>query len=61
MATPTTSGQIVALLIPTIIVAVSNSYIPHEFTMIRQLLSLILLGLMALIMILAIKSVLKEF
>ena len=61
MAPQTSVGRIFALLVPTIIIAIGNSYIPHDFALIRQLLSYVQLGFMAVIAVVTIKFVLEDF
>jgi hypothetical protein len=54
-------GRIFILLIPTIIIAILNSYIPHEYAAIRQALSYFQLALMAAIVFVTIRFVLEDF
>ena len=54
-------GRIFILLVPTIIIAILNSYIPHEFTAVRQVLSCVQLALMAAIVFVTIRFVLEDF
>ena len=61
MAPQTTIGRIFALLVPTIIVAVANSYIPHDYALIRQLLSYVQLAFMSAIAVVTVKFVLEDF
>jgi hypothetical protein len=56
-----TVSRIFYLLVPTIIVAVVNSYVPHDFALVRQVLSYVQFGFMALIMIVAVQYVLDDF
>jgi hypothetical protein len=61
MVPQTTVSRIFVLLIPTIVLAIVNSYVPHDLTLIRQTLSYVQLGFMAIIVIVAIQYVLEDF
>jgi len=61
MAPQTPVSRIAFLLVPTIVVAIANSYIPHDQTLIRQALSLLQLGFMAVIAVITIRFVLEDF
>ncbi len=61
MTSQTTTSRILTLLIPTIIVAIGDSYVPHELNLVRQLLSFVLFALMAIIMVVAVRAVIDDF
>ena len=61
MAPQTTIGRIFMLLVPTIAITIIDSYVPHELTLVRSVLSLVQLGFMAVIAIVAIRYVLEDF
>jgi len=61
MAPQTSIGRIFTLLVPTIALTVIDSYIPHDFTLIRGVLSLVQLGFMAVIAVITIRYVLEDF
>lgn len=61
MAPQNTISRILVLLVPTIIIAIVNSYVPQDLAVVRQALSVLQLGLMAVIVILTLQSVLEDF
>lgn len=61
MQQSTTTSQVGALLLMTVALTIFISYIPEELNLIRQLLSLVQLGLMAIIMIVTLRAVLRDF
>lgn len=61
MQQSTTTAKIGSLLISIIVLTMFISYIPHELTLIRQALSLVQLGLMAVIMTVTVRAVLRDF
>ncbi len=54
-------SRIFALLVPTVVVTIIISYIPHDLTLIRQVLSFVQLGFMAIIAVLTVRAVLEDF
>lgn len=61
MQQSTTTAKIGSLLIATILMTIFISYIPHELTLIRQALSLVQLALMATVMTVTVRAVLRDF
>lgn len=54
------TARIGFLLALAIAITIGVSYIPHEFSLVRLILSGVLFAIMAMIMILALRSVLRE-
>ena len=60
MQQSTTAAKIGSLLTGIIGLTIFISYIPHELTLIRATLSMVQLALMAVVMIVALRSVIRE-
>ncbi len=56
-----TAQRIGSLLAITIGITIADSYVPHELTLVRQLLAIVQLGLMAAIVVLTLGSLLRDF
>ncbi|GAC1369015.1 MAG: hypothetical protein NVSMB39_0340 [Candidatus Saccharimonadales bacterium] len=61
MQQSTTTATIGSLLTAIVILTVVISYIPQELNIIRQTLSLVQFGLMAVIMTVTVRAVLRDF
>jgi hypothetical protein len=61
MAPQTTSSRIITLVFLVTIVTIGDSYIPHELSLVRGLMSFIILGLMAIIVAVTVRAVLRDF
>ena len=57
----TTLSRIGALLVVTIAITIVDSYVPRELNLVRQMISLVQLGFMLAIMVLAVRSILSDF
>jgi hypothetical protein len=61
MQQSTTTSRIGALLVITVAITIFDSYIPHDQTMFRGILSLVQLGFMAATMAVAVRALVRSF
>ena len=61
MQQSTTTSRIGTLLVITVAITIFDSYIPHDQTMIRGILSYVQLGFMAAVMVVAVRALLRDF
>ena len=61
MTPQTTSSRIIGLVFLVTIITIADSYIPQDITLARSIVSYVILGLMALIVVMTLRAVARDF